>query len=82
MKLTDLGDLYNSPKINKTKYLEKHFGGKWKYDHVGSWWCDDDKRRVSRTASCTCDDVCRCPCRYFLYSRDIPIEINWRGEKE
>lgn len=75
-KLIGLDNLYSSPKINKTKYLEKHFGGKWKYDGVTSWWCNDDKRHVARTASYMGDDKWG-PCRYFLYGEDIPIEINW-----
>jgi hypothetical protein len=62
-------------KISKTKYLEKHFGGKWEYDHVTSWWCDDGKRHVSRTATCTCDDLCKCPVRYFLYGEEKAKEI-------
>ncbi len=57
-------------KFNKTKYLEEHYGGKWKYDYIGSWWCDDDKRHVSRTATCMCDEPCICPCRYYLYDDD------------
>ena len=62
-------------KLNKTKYLEEHFGGKWKYDHVCSWWCDDDKRNVTRTSSCMCEDPCKCPCRYLLYGGEKMIEI-------
>ncbi|MHA2279906.1 MAG: hypothetical protein ACXAC5_03390 [Promethearchaeota archaeon] len=62
--------------MNKTKYLEKHFGGKWKYDGVTSWWCDDGKRHVSRTASCMCDDICNHPPRYFLYGKDEVREIH------
>ena len=61
--------------MTKTKYLEEHFGGKWEYDHICSWWCDDDKRHVTRTASCMCDDPCWHPARYFLYGDGDPVEI-------
>ena len=52
---------------SKAKYLEKKYGGKWKYDNRHSWICDDGIRHVSRVCSCWCDDDCNCPPNYVLY---------------
>lgn len=30
------------------KRLGKSLGGRWTYDGMVTWWCDDDKRSVSR----------------------------------
>ena len=69
-------------KINKTKYLEKYYGGKWKYDGHGSWWCDDDKRSVTRVSTCMmdsrCDDSCKCPVACWMYGDDAPQRIDWQ----
>lgn len=70
--VTNLGDarLHLSPRTNITKWLEKHKGGKWKYDGNGSWWCDDGERHVSRVAlDCMDEDG---PTRYYLYGGDQP----------
>jgi hypothetical protein len=48
------------------KQLEKNLGGKWKYDCMSTWWCDDGKRHVSRCSSMF-DDEDRCPPQYWLY---------------
>jgi hypothetical protein len=67
-----------NPKMNKTKYFEEHYGGTWKYDGCTSWWCDDGKRHVSRTASCMCDDVCPHPPRYILQDENgYCAEVSW-----
>jgi hypothetical protein len=59
-------------KINKTKLLEKEFGGKWKYDNHATWWCDDNKRHVARVQSCHCDDICNHPSVYYMYGDGTP----------
>jgi len=64
-------------RINKTKYLEKHFGGKWKYHPFSGWWCDDNKRWVTAVSCDYNDEPSRLPPRYFLYGSDIPQEITW-----
>lgn len=33
---------------SKSKNLAKHLGGKWMYDGVATWYCDDMLRNVSR----------------------------------
>ena len=37
--------------MNKSKFLSKKLGGKWKYSHPCYWECDDGKRMVVRTSS-------------------------------
>jgi hypothetical protein len=77
--MTEIIDFWlASPRLNKTKYLEKHFGGKWKYDGMASWWCDDGKRHVSRTASCYCDDKCNHLPHYYLYEDTEASIITWQ----
>ncbi len=58
--------------MNISKYLSKQFGGKWTYDHICSWWCNDDKRNVNRVSSCICDDVCDHTPYYYLYGDVTP----------
>ena len=67
-------------KINKSKYLREHFGGNWKYDGMATWWCDDNKRWVSKTSSCSCDDVCNHPPRYIMYQEPFIVyrAIDWK----
>ncbi len=83
-ELLDLWGTQRIKRINKTKYLEKHFGGKWKYDYRASWWCDDDIRSVSRTATCMCDDYCSCPVQYLLHGLHGDGKVKevtwWNGE--
>lgn len=66
------------PKLSShTRYLNKKYGGTWKYDGQGTWSCDDNKRSVTRCSSCLCDGPCAHPAIYYLYS-DKPTEIvNW-----
>jgi hypothetical protein len=37
--------------MSVAKNLAKHLGGKWTYDGRASWWCDDEKRSVSRCSA-------------------------------
>lgn len=68
----------NTKKINKTKYLEKRFGGRWKYDGFSWWDCDDGERYVVRVASCMCDDDCYHFPDYYLYQKDcVPQRVDW-----
>lgn len=70
-------NLGKPPKINKTKYLEQKYGGKWKYDRAAGWWSDDG-RHVARCIICYCEDPCNCPKQYFLYEKGKPaVVVNW-----
>jgi hypothetical protein len=62
-------------RINKTKYLNDNYGGKWKYDGICTWICDDCTRTVSRVASCTCDYVCGHSPDYWLYGDGTPKPV-------
>jgi hypothetical protein len=62
-------------RINKTKYLNDNYGGKWKYDGINTWICDDCTRTVSRVASCTCDYVCGHSPDYWLYGDGTPKPV-------
>lgn len=65
-------------KISKSKFLAEKYGGKWKFDGMACWWCDDGKRHVARTASCCCDDEnCGCPSQYWLYGDGTPEMVYW-----
>lgn len=58
------------------KHLTEKYGGSWKYDGHHTWNCDDTKRRVTRTAGCSCDDDCDHPPNYWLYeSGETPIRV-------
>ena len=59
-------------KINYTKSFGKMFGGKWKYDHFATWFCDDGIRHVSRVSSCSCDDICSHSPNLYLYGDGTP----------
>lgn len=51
--------------ISISKWLKKNKGGNWIYDGTASWWCDDNKRHVSRVAmDCMEEDG---PVGYYLY---------------
>jgi hypothetical protein len=55
------------------KSLSKHLGGTWKYDGLASWWCDDDKRHVSRCSAGVDDwDNELGPAQYWLYGIEVP----------
>ena len=66
--MTDLLEILLDPPVrNRSKELAKRYGGKWAYDRQGTWWCDDNKRRVSRVNNCHCDDYCKHSPAYYLY---------------
>ena len=53
--------------------LAEKFGGKWKYDNRGSWWCDDNQRHASRVCNCfPSDDDCNCIPTIWVYGDDKP----------
>lgn len=66
---------FNTKKINISKWLEENYGGKWTYDYRTTWWCDDDKRHMSRVASCSCDDICNHSPSYYIYGDGTPERI-------
>ena len=37
--------------MSKAKNLGLNLGGKWKYDGVYGWWCDDGVRHVIRCSA-------------------------------
>lgn len=55
------------------KQLAKSLGGKWKYDGMASWWCDDQVRSVSRCGHLInpeySDETAR---EYWLYGDGTP----------
>lgn len=54
--------------MSYAKLLGKEFGGSWRYDGCTTWWCDDGRRHVARTASDFYDDGDRPgPPTYYLY---------------
>lgn len=65
-----LKGLLKAKRLNISKWLEKHKGGKWTYDRQGAWWCDDGKRHVWRVAMDFTDEDG--PAGYHLYGGDSP----------
>lgn len=65
--------------MNKSQFLNKHFGGKWTYDQWVSWECDDGKRTVIRCSAGVDEfDNPLGPARYWMYENGkTPIEINF-----
>lgn len=57
-------------KVNITQWLNKHEGGKWKYDGHATWWCDDGERHLSRVAMDFTDEDCWTG--YHLYGGKNP----------
>jgi hypothetical protein len=56
-----------------TKLLNEQLGGTWKYDGVGSWRCDDNKRHVSRVSAGVDEwDNSVGPAQKWLYGDGIP----------
>jgi hypothetical protein len=57
-----------------TKQLNKTLGGKWTYDGRATWWCDDNKRSVSRCGQLIdpewSEDTRR---EYWLYGNGTPV---------
>jgi len=65
-------------KINKTKWLEKHYGGQWKYVGWGRWECSDGQRYVQRTSQdCSNDWYDEFHIQHWLYGDGTPKLINW-----
>lgn len=55
------------------KRLAKILGGTWTYDGMGTWWCDDQLRRVARVSGGVDElDNERGPPQYWLYGDGAP----------
>lgn len=57
------------------KTLSKTLGGKWTYDGVCSWVCDDGERQVTRTHCGAFDhqgEAIDGPPHYWLYGFGLP----------
>lgn len=70
------------PKRSETKAarLSKTYGGKWTYDNICTWHCDDGKRYVVRTAPCPQENGERYgPPDYILYGDGPPrnVLLDW-----
>jgi hypothetical protein len=60
-------------RLNISAWLAKNKGGTWRYDNHGSWWCDDNKRHVSRVAlDCMNENS---GAGYYLYGDDTPERL-------
>lgn len=63
---------------SKAAYLSNKYGGKWKYDGVATWYCDDKKRSVSRTANMLYDGNDNYgDTDYYLYGDGETRRIVW-----
>ena len=71
---------YKVKKINKVKYLENKFGGKWRYCGQSTWECLDNDRMVWAVSSCSCDYDCGSSPRYYLYGDGTPVEVNFNDD--
>ncbi len=61
---------------SKSHRLHQLFGGKWIYDYRCSWWCDDDKRHVSRCSAGVDEfDNEIGPPEYWLYGDGEPKRV-------
>jgi hypothetical protein len=59
--------------MNYAKHLAKNLGGKWTYDQMCSWRCDDGERRVSRYSAGVDEfDNEVGPPQYWLYGDGAP----------
>jgi hypothetical protein len=67
---------------SKAKQLSDKFGGKWKYDGIATWWCDDEKRHVSRVCNNFYDDFETTPLlkEYILYGDGTPRHVFFSGK--
>lgn len=61
---------------SRAKQFGQRFGGTWKYDGRGSWWCDDGRRHISRVQGCSCDGDCNHPSVLYLYGDGIPKDVD------
>ena len=65
---TGINALLNPRVRSRSQALSKMYGGKWKYDGMATWNCDDGVRSVVRTCGCSGDsDRCTCLTNYYLY---------------
>lgn len=64
---------------SKAKLLGEKHGGKWTYDGVSSWWCDDGKRHVSRvhTGGFDVNGEAMPGSGYFMYGEGAPKRISF-----
>ena len=63
---------------SRAAYLAEVFGGKWKYDGVTTWRCDDGRRRVSRVSAGVDEfDNEVSPPHYYLYGDGVPHRVRW-----
>jgi hypothetical protein len=67
-------------KIKSHSKLFEALGGKWAYDN-GCWWCDDGRRFIARVQTCTHDDYCKCPIKYYLYGEEKSKIISFAAKK-
>ena len=59
--------------MSKAKALSKALGGRWKYDGMTAWWCDDGRRHVARVCAGVDEfDHDVGPPQYWLYEKDNP----------
>ncbi len=61
------------------KQLEEQLGGKWEYFPFHGWRCDDG-RTVWAVATCSCDDGCGTPPRYYCYGGGKSVEVNFKPQ--
>lgn len=68
---------------SKAKQLGETFGGHWTYDGMASWWCDDEKRHVSRvhTGGLDMSGEPMPGFGYYLYGDGAPKMITFLGSK-
>jgi hypothetical protein len=63
--------------VTKAQILAANFGGRWTYDGMASWHCDDEKRFVSRCSRGVDQFDDPLPgCDYVLYGDGRPHYIN------
>ncbi len=67
-------------KQSKIKELSEVLGGVWRYDDFASWYCDDNKRHVTRTCSTDYEVIPKQPPNYWLYGEGAPKLIKWNYE--
>lgn len=65
---------------SKAKQLAEKYGGKWKYDGISSWWCDDNLRHVARVSTNSYDEPGYFPPAYYLYGDGIPSLIHFEAD--
>jgi hypothetical protein len=64
---------------SKVKILARELGGKWKYDNICGWHCDDGIRSVYRRSAGVDEwDNEVGPPQYWLYGNEAPRLIWWK----